>query len=168
MIPITRACRLTVMTPGNPNWQEKICGIAIFSKPAIIGVWWSVTMLHLMHSKYREPRAGSKKRGRRDWEVLDVESIYLTSWNCSAGLTHPPCGLKKSYLVLRGTQNCNHTQILHSLFCNMLQVILKPLLISRAWIHFYIKDLRRKKRPEHTRICYSYTLGEENYHNIYE
>lgn len=43
-------------------------------------------------------------------------------------------------------------QIMHSLFCKALQVILKPLLISIAEIHFQIKDLRREKRPQNTPI----------------
>ena len=60
---------LTVMTLGNPNCQERIYGISVFSEPSIVGVWWSVTVLQLMHNKHRDPRAGSKKRSRRDWEI---------------------------------------------------------------------------------------------------
>lgn len=116
IIPITNACRLTVMTLGNPNYQERMCGISVFSEPSNTGVWWSVTVLQLMHNKHREPRAGSKKRSERDWQVWDAESIYLTSWNCNPGLSHHPRRLNNAYPVLRDTQNCNHIQILHCLF----------------------------------------------------
>lgn len=52
------------MTLGNPNNQERICGIPVFSELSITGVWWSVTGLHLMHNKRREPEQGARKEAK--------------------------------------------------------------------------------------------------------